>query len=69
MIMNSLLIQKSYKILLCVLSILFISGCWDSNELQEFSIISGIGIDKGGDDPENRFRTTVQIINPSIVSG
>jgi len=67
--MNSLLIQRSYKILLCVLSILFTSGCWDSNELQDFSIISGIGIDKGGDDPEDRFRTTVQIINPSIVSG
>lgn len=57
------------KILLCVLSIFFLSGCWDSAELQELSIISGIGIDKGGDDPENRFRTTVQIINPSIVAG
>ncbi|WP_175639646.1 Ger(x)C family spore germination protein [Metabacillus schmidteae] len=69
MIMKTLFLQKSYKIFLCILSILFISGCWDSNELQDFSIISGIGIDKGGDDPENRFRLTVQIINPSIVSG
>jgi len=69
MIMKIFLLHKSYKIFLCILSILFISGCWDSNELQDFSIISGIGIDKGGDDPENRFRTTVQIINPSIVSG
>lgn len=69
MIMKNFLLHKSYKIFLCILSILFISGCWDSNELQDFSIISGIGIDKGGDDPENRFRTTVQIINPSIVSG
>lgn len=69
MIMKIFLLHKSYKIFLCILSILFISGCWDSNELQDFSIISGIGIDKGGDDPDNRFRTTVQIINPSIVSG
>ncbi|MGQ4667677.1 Ger(x)C family spore germination protein [Metabacillus halosaccharovorans] len=69
MIMKTLFLQKSYKIFLCILSILLISGCWDSNELQDFSIISGIGIDKGGNDPENRFRLTVQIINPSIVSG
>ena len=69
MIMKTCLLNNSYKIFLCILSILFISGCWDSNELQDFSIISGIGIDKGGDDPENRYRTTVQIINPSIVSG
>ncbi|WP_226527308.1 Ger(x)C family spore germination protein [Metabacillus niabensis] len=67
--MDILLIQKLYRILLCILFILFLSGCWDSNELQDFSIISGIGVDKGGDDPENRYRTTVQIINPSIVSG
>ncbi|WP_157827525.1 Ger(x)C family spore germination protein [Niallia nealsonii] len=54
-------------LLICCTS-LFLSGCWDSRELQKLSIISGIAIDKDEND-ENRYRATIQIINPSQVSG
>ncbi|WP_445487771.1 Ger(x)C family spore germination protein [Niallia sp. 03133] len=52
---------------LCICTVL-LSGCWDSTELPKLSIISGIAIDKDDED-HNRFRTTVQIINPSQVAG
>lgn len=51
------------------LSLICLSGCWDSAELQDLSIVSGIGIDKGGDSVDDRYRTTVQIINPSQIAG
>jgi len=47
---------------------IFLSGCWDSRELQDLSIISAIAIDKDDKD-DNRYRLTVQLINPSQVSG
>lgn len=53
--------------LLCISTIL-LSGCWDSEELQNLNIVSGVAIDKDGD-VENRYRTSVQIINPSQVAG
>jgi spore germination protein KC len=61
--------HKPFLIVLLILSIICLSGCWDSAELQDLSIIAGVGIDKGGDDNENKFRTTVQIINPSQLAG
>lgn len=54
-------------LLICCTSI-FLSGCWDSRELQKLSIISAIAIDKD-ENAENRYRTTIQIINPSQVAG
>ncbi len=55
-------------LLLCVLLVL-LSGCWDREELQQLSIVSGMAIDKGSDKVKNRYKVTVQIINPSQVSG
>ncbi|MFP7295518.1 Ger(x)C family spore germination protein [Bacillus safensis] len=55
-------------LLLCVFLIL-LSGCWDREELQQLSIVSGLAIDKGSDKIKNRYRVTVQIINPSQVAG
>lgn len=55
-------------LLLCVL-LVFLSGCWDREELQQLSIVSGMAIDKGSDKVKNRYRVTVQIINPSQVAG
>lgn len=60
---------KLYMILILILLPIFLSGCWDNAELQELSIVSGIGIDKGGDSIDDRYRTTVQIVNPSQVAG
>lgn len=57
--------------MLLLLSVLlvFLSGCWDREELQQLSIVSGMAIDKGSDKVKNRYRVTVQIINPSQVAG
>ncbi|KKI94059.1 hypothetical protein WQ54_00505 [Bacillus sp. SA1-12] len=61
--------HKPFMIFFLFFILFSLSGCWDSAELQDLSIISGIGIDKGSDDVENRYQTTVQIINPSQVAG
>ncbi|CAH0309244.1 Ger(x)C family spore germination protein [Priestia megaterium] len=55
-------------IVVCVFVVL-LSGCWDREELQQLSIVSGMAIDKGSDKIKNRYRVTVQIINPSQVAG
>lgn len=70
--MNQRGIQVNHKRSLLVFIMafsLFLTGCWDSSELQKLDIIATIGIDKGSDNKNNRFRTTVQIVNPSQVSG
>ncbi|MGP7818035.1 Ger(x)C family spore germination protein [Niallia sp. 01092] len=53
--------------LLC-LTTTILSGCWDSRELPKLNIVSAIAIDKDDED-ENRYRTTVQVINPPQVAG
>lgn len=35
------------KLILIFVSVLFISGCWDLNELPDVFIVTGMGIDKG----------------------
>ncbi|GKU83517.1 Ger(x)C family spore germination protein [Niallia sp. NCCP-28] len=60
--------RNIFLIFLICSNFLFLAGCWDSRELQKLSIISGIAIDKD-DSAENRYLATIQIINPSQVSG
>lgn len=55
--------------LLMILSIVLLSGCWDRAELQDLDIVSAIGIDEGSDDVENRYQVTVQIVNEGQISG
>lgn len=43
--------------------VLMLSGCWNSRELNDLAIVSGIGIDLV---PEtNEFKVTFQLVNPS----
>lgn len=56
-------------ILTLLLTALLLSGCWDRSELQDLDIVSAIGIDEGGDDVENRYLVTVQVINEGQISG
>lgn len=58
----------------CIMFFMFLctillSGCWDRAELQDLDIVSAIGIDEGGDDVENRYRVTVQVINEGQIAG
>jgi spore germination protein KC len=61
--------HKPFMLLLLCVFLCLLSGCWDREELQQLSIVSGMAIDKGGDAIKNRYKVTVQIINPSQVSG
>lgn len=40
------------KIILSLILLLTLSGCWNYNELNEFSIVSGVALDKSGDEYE-----------------
>lgn len=40
--------------------IIFMAGCWDREELDEISIVTGIAVDKG---EEKKYRMTVEVIN------
>lgn len=51
-------------IILLVFITPLLSGCWNSRELNELSITSGLGIDK----VDGKYVFTTQIINPSEVA-
>lgn len=51
--------HKCLLILLILLQISFLSGCWSKKELDEISILSGVGIDIG---EQNKLRLTMQVI-------
>ncbi|MCM3652338.1 Ger(x)C family spore germination protein [Metabacillus litoralis] len=61
--------HRPFIMLLMILSIVLMSGCWDRAELQDLDIVSAIGIDEGSDDVENRYQVTVQIVNEGQISG
>lgn len=42
---------------------LLLSGCWSRHELNDLSIVVGLGIDKAGED----YKVTIQVVNPSQV--
>ncbi len=57
--------RLSVLILFAVLS-LNLAGCWNSRELNELAIVSGIGIDRVMDTGE--LRVTFQVVNPSATT-
>lgn len=42
---------------------LLLSGCWSRHELNDLSIVVGLGIDKAGES----YKVTIQVVNPSQV--
>ncbi len=57
--------RQVHKLLIFIMLITpFLTGCWNSRELNELSITSALGIDKIDD----KYLFTVQIINPSEVA-
>lgn len=51
-----------------IISAVLLSGCWDREELQDLDIVSAIGIDKGGNNSENRYLVTVQVVNEGQIA-
>ncbi|GAK09077.1 Ger(x)C family spore germination protein [Geomicrobium sp. JCM 19038] len=59
-----MLMRRLSSILLVILSVLLLSGCWDRWELNELSIITGMAIDKSDDN----YELTMQSINPAEIA-
>lgn len=55
--------KKEMLLLLIILNLLVLSGCWDIREINELGLVTAVGIDKADDD--NRYIVSVQIANPS----
>lgn len=52
--------NRSFLLLFFVFMPLLLSGCWDINELNNMGIVTGIAIDKGGNE---KYKMSVEIIN------
>jgi spore germination protein KC len=57
--------KKSSNILIILLIVLLLSGCWSRRELNEIGIATALGIDKS----EDGYEVTVQILNPGEIAG
>lgn len=56
--------QKTCLLLILLLLLLFLSGCWSRRELNDLSIVVGLGIDKEDD----HYVVTTQVVNPGEIS-
>ncbi|ASA20396.1 Ger(x)C family spore germination protein [Paenibacillus donghaensis] len=54
------------SILICLCSASLLTGCWNSRELNDLSIVTGIAIDRVPDSQE--YQVTFQIVNPVSTS-
>jgi len=51
--------------LLLLISIIFLSGCWDRKEINQIGFAVGLGIDKDG----NNYQITTQMALPALLEG
>ncbi|MEH6941609.1 Ger(x)C family spore germination protein [Bacillus sp. JJ722] len=51
------------RIMLCIVSTIFLSGCWDSRNIEEISVLTGVGIDLSK--KKNEIEFTAQTLIPS----
>lgn len=58
---NTGTLLNAAKMLIIVILIIPLTGCWDLVEMEEQAYVTAIGIDKGKD---NMLEVTIQIINP-----
>lgn len=61
--------NKVFIIVFLIASMTVLTGCWGRTELQDLDIVAAIGIDKGGEEVDNRYRVSVQIVNEGQISG
>lgn len=55
------MMNKSGLFLLLIITLL-LTGCWDREELDDISVVTGIAVDQG---EEEKYRMTVEVINSS----
>ncbi|MCR2806779.1 Ger(x)C family spore germination protein [Paenibacillus soyae] len=58
--------NRIWRTLCVMLSLLLITGCWDSSEVNDLAIELAWGIDKA---PNKKIMISAQVINPSKISG
>ncbi|APH34427.1 MULTISPECIES: Ger(x)C family spore germination protein [Bacillus] len=59
--------RRKWMLILCTMvSLMFVSGCWDKRELTDLAVISAIGIDRT---ETGKYVLHLQIINPGNVAG
>ena len=60
--------MRKWALLFLSLQLLFLSGCWDSNEIEDLGMIMGIGLDYNGSE-EEVFSMTNQYVVPNNIQG
>jgi spore germination protein KC len=55
---------KGIKVLLCIVLVIILAGCWDRRELNDLAIAVGIGIDK----VQGGYQVSVQVVDPAEVA-
>lgn len=63
--MSRLGMRRILAVLGALVGCTLLAGCWDRHELNDLGIVSAIGFDKKGD----KIQVTVQILDPSELSG
>jgi spore germination protein KC len=58
--------KKVVLFLLLCLNLFFLTGCWDRAELEDITIMTGIGLDMN---EENQIEVTVNFYVPKVISG
>lgn len=59
--------MKKIIAIILALNTIFLTGCWDSRELNELGLVMAVGVDKKKG--SNEFTVTVQVAKPSSASG
>ncbi|WP_157950998.1 Ger(x)C family spore germination protein [Peribacillus acanthi] len=55
--------RKWNMVFISIFSMLLLSGCWSSKEINDLMIVTGMGIDKVKE--SGKYQVTVQVINPA----
>lgn len=54
-------------LMLMLISLLSLTGCWNSRELSDMAMVIGIGVDRVPD--SDQYRVSLQIVNPNMAAG
>jgi len=57
--------KRIFKIIALLMVVFLLSGCWNSRELDNISILMGMGIDKSDKEGEIQLTTQIAVLQPS----
>ena len=60
--------MRKWSLIFLSFQLLFLTGCWDSNEIEDLGMIMGIGLDYNGSE-EEVFSMTNQYVVPNNIQG